>query len=179
MNTNLPRVTPLDVTATGALSEALRAPALGTALPWSEPQWGLPNGGRECQPHADPGLWNASVLSCPIIAPCAALTPASVGRRIQGHQARGKDTRQARRKDHFFGESGKKINKSTFVLTAHSKRQENLFPSTFISIKAHAYKELILGHVWTLKEPAKKYIYERTVSLSYMLSLGNRSKASP
>lgn len=71
---------------------------------------------------------------------------------------------------------GKKINKSTFVLTEHSKSQEELFPNTFISIKAHAHKELILGYVWMLKVSAKKYIYELTVSLSYILSVCNSSK---
>lgn len=100
-----------------------------------------------------------------------------LGRQIQVHQAHGKDTRQARREEHVSWERSKKISKSTFVLTEDSKNQEELFPNTFMSIKAHAYKELTLGYVWTPKESAKKKkVYELTVSLSYMLLACNSSK---
>jgi len=37
-----------------------------------------------------------------------------------------------------FGKEVKKASKSIFVLTEHSKSQEELFPNTFISIKARA-----------------------------------------
>lgn len=82
-----------------------------------------------------------------------------LGRQIQVHQAHGKDTRQARREEHVSWERSKKISKSTFVLTEDSKNQEELFPNTFMSIKAHAYKELTLGYVWTPKESAKKSLW--------------------
>lgn len=70
--------------------------------------------------------------------PRAAREPVSRGRWIQVHQAHGKHSRQAKRKERFFGERSKKVSKATFALIEHSKSQEKLFPNTFISIKAHA-----------------------------------------